>query len=218
MYETPRIYSRDYQIFGTGGTVNTQILISGKRSLDNTCFLAMSGDTRHTMHGDAKFDMDGTSTMFMHDESRFDMGDSARVHIHGKALLNMDGSSRLHIHDSSEVGINDGSKFWMSGDDSGSPEVAFNGSCKFFMNGDNAAPPNNSFNPTWQDPIMCVNKTHLMYCGTNSDVMGTPDEPTPYPFLSLERAKVMIGGSNYNDPRYATTFYAKTILISLNLE
>lgn len=167
------------------------------------------------MHGNAKIHVDAGAQLFLHEGGWITADGEARMHIHDESRFDMGDSANVHIHGSSEVGINDGSKFWMAGDDSGSPEVAFNGSCKFFMNGDTGYYGSDNFKPTWKDPIICVDKAHLVYCGAYSDVgtaeamkaIGTPDEPTPYPFLSLERAKVMIGGSNYDDPRYATTFY-----------
>ena len=175
------------------------------------------------LHDGSWVTADGESRMHLHDKSILTIGDCARVHIQGNsnkgadgkgARVILNGDSRFYMQsvgaDSPEMALNGGSKFYMNSDDSGSPDVAFNGDCKFFMNGNNNAP--DEVRLTWSDPIIVANKTQLMYCGSHSNIddMGTPDNPTPYPFLSLDRAKVMIGGPKYDDldPTHGSTFWS----------
>lgn len=213
------------------------LALSGKSRItahDNAA-LDMTQSSKLYMHDSATLNIDGSGALRIHDNAVLEMDHSAKLQIHDDARLSLNGSPEVDIDGNAKlwlsgaaefsmngkqnipgtypkVSINDGSRLWMSGDDSGSPDVAFNGSCKFFMNGDTGYYDSDEDYPTWSDPILVANKTQLMYCGSHSNVndIGTPDNPTPYPFLSLERAKVMIGGPKYDDldPTHGSKFWS----------
>ena len=194
----------------------------------DTHFLALSGKARVTAHDNAKLDITHNAQVFMHDDSRLHMDGSSDLFMHDSSRFNMNASSELYMHNTAKFAMSDGAKFRMNGMDNqqgNSPEFAMNENSKFYMSdngridmGDDALLDmsetsklymggnarfimngNADDQPTWNSPELIVSKKQLMYNGNGDEFdMGSPSYPSTWPFLSIGRSKVMIGGDNYN--------------------
>lgn len=178
-YETPAVFRVEDRLDAIKTDISSQLLITGNKDaktsteLNNTYFLAMSDTTRHTMHDNAKFDMTHNSELYMHDGSKIH-ADGGNAYLHGGQLT-----------------LNGDPTVVFQGDSTGSPAFYMNGKSYFTMNGNEYGG-----NADW-DPFIAASGNQFMFNGNQMNFdMGTPEEPSLWPMLSIENAvKVLLGGN-----------------------